>query len=282
MTNTPQQTPNNSASDKIEWGVRIMSGPRPTEPEKRAEDVISRAFKGDMSAVQEFIKNPLETLKNSFIEMLRKIFGDVGSKLDSLKKDIASGAGGVLGAIIPAAAADTLASLEGRGGVRGQEISDADAKKWIKEMENIKEDKNYQTAISFFVEKWLEPHQAVWIVANLHHESGLRTNAVGDGWKAKGIAQWHPDRRKNILNATGINVANAPLEKQLEALWWEITKGDEKATYNAIKDAKTEEEAARQFCLLFERPANKHVQAAKRAAAANKMMANIENWKQIV
>lgn len=51
-------------------------------PEQRAEDVISRVFKGDISALEEFIKNPLETLKNSFIEMLRQIFGNTKTELN--------------------------------------------------------------------------------------------------------------------------------------------------------------------------------------------------------
>lgn len=243
---------------------------------QHAENAIQKALKWNSEWISAFISSPMQTLKDGFVEIVKKFLDSIWIKLSNLQTEITSGAKDMaqkwLSAITPSAIEEQF-GLENSDSENDNNISDSVAKEWISKS---KLEKNYKTATDFFVKKWLTLQQSVWVVANLHHESGLNPKAIGDGGKAKWIAQWHPDRREKIKKATGIDVANAPLEKQLEWLWWEITKWDEIATYKAVSKAKTEEEAAKQFCLLFERPANKQKRANERAMAANKLMNKID------
>jgi len=52
------------------------------------------------------------------------------------------------------------------------------------------------------------------------HESGLKTSIKGDGGKAFGIAQWHPDRQKGLeALAKSLGTSKTDLNTQLEYVW---------------------------------------------------------------
>lgn len=69
----------------------------------------------------------------------------------------------------------------------------------------------------------LSAHHAAAVVANLNSESSGDTSAIGDGGKARGAFQWHPDRQRNIRNGTGIDVtAGGSLYSHLDAMMWEM------------------------------------------------------------
>lgn len=53
-------------------------------------------------------------------------------------------------------------------------------------------------AYTFFLQSGFAPHQAAALAGNMAWESGGKTTAQGDGGKAFGLAQWHPDRQKNL------------------------------------------------------------------------------------
>ncbi len=53
-------------------------------------------------------------------------------------------------------------------------------------------------ATNFYLSKGLSVQGATYLVGNLIQESRLDPNAVGDGGSAKGLAQWHPDRRYDM------------------------------------------------------------------------------------
>jgi len=80
--------------------------------------------------------------------------------------------------------------------------------------------------------------QAAGIVGNLQEESGknLDTKAVGDGRKAKGIAQWHPDRQAKFQEIMGKQVMDATLEEQLKFVDWEL-KNSHKVAGDKLKNA---------------------------------------------
>lgn len=125
-----------------------------------------------------------------------------------------------------------------------------------------------QESYEFWRGKGLTHEQALGIVANEQAESGFNPRAVGDGGRAHGLYQHHPDRRANIYRGTGINISTADANQQREGAYWEMTQGGEKKTWEAIKNAKTPEEAAAIFSSMFERPAARNEAARNRAAIA--------------
>lgn len=90
---------------------------------------------------------------------------------------------------------------------------------------------NAATALAFFLRAgWTRP-QAAGIVGNLQEESGpnLNPSAVGDGGKAIGIAQWHPDRRANFPRAIGKTFQQSGFTDQLAFVQWELTHTESRA-----------------------------------------------------
>jgi hypothetical protein len=114
--------------------------------------------------------------------------------------------------------------------------------------------KSAADAMKFFQAAGWTKEQAAGIVGNLQVESGknLNTNAVGDGGKAKGVAQWHPDRQANFAREMGKTVENSTLEDQLKFIDWEL-KNTEKSAGDKLKAARTAAEAAQIVDKQYER-----------------------------
>ena len=81
----------------------------------------------------------------------------------------------------------------------------------------------------FWRGKGLDHNAALSMVAQEQGESGFNVRSRGDyvngNPTAHGIFQWHADRRAAILKDTGINVDTADHKQQLEAAFYEGTKG---------------------------------------------------------
>lgn len=94
------------------------------------------------------------------------------------------------------------------------------------------------------------PAAIAGILGNLQAESGFNTTIQGDGGKAKGLAQWHPDRRAEAarqgFDLTNINDAYAFID-------WELNN-TERAAGDRLRNARTAQEAADIFALHFLRP----------------------------
>jgi hypothetical protein len=115
---------------------------------------------------------------------------------------------------------------------------------------------NPTRAVVFFVANGLEPHQAFGLVGNFQRESyaDLKTDAVGDGGTAHGIAQWHSGGRYEQLVAFA-KERDAPwtdLETQCAFVLHELATSEKKAG-DAVKAAKTTEEAVK-GAIGYERP----------------------------
>lgn len=121
----------------------------------------------------------------------------------------------------------------------------------------------------FWRSKGLTHEQASGLVGMEQGESNFNPRAVGDGGKAHGAFQHHPDRRAAILKGTGIDIDTATHQQQLEAAYWEMTQGNEKAAWAAIQRAKTPGEAASAGVYKFERPADKAGESILRGQYAN-------------
>lgn len=132
---------------------------------------------------------------------------------------------------------------------------DGDAGRGVGETGNARE------AVDFFTSKGWTPAQAAGIVGNLQAESGpnLKTNAIGDGGRAYGIAQWHPDRQANFEREYGKNIRRAGFKEQLAFVQWELENTERKAAA-MLRRAKTPQQAAWVFDEYYERSSGAHRQ----------------------
>lgn len=128
-------------------------------------------------------------------------------------------------------------------------------------------------AMDFFMAQGLSREQAAGLVGNLQAESGagLNTHAVGDGGRAFGIAQWHPDRQALFKKAFGKDIRQSTFEEQLQFIMWEF-QNTEKSAFNRIKQATTASEAAVTVDKFYERSAGLHTD--RRVNNANTLLNN--------
>jgi hypothetical protein len=105
-------------------------------------------------------------------------------------------------------------------------------------------------AKNFFMNKGYTEEQAAGIVGNLQGESGNFNKDVisgerrGDGGKAVGIAQWHPDRQAKFKEIMHKDLVGASLEDQLEFVDWELNNSH-KSAGNDLRKQTTAEGAAK-------------------------------------
>lgn len=126
-------------------------------------------------------------------------------------------------------------------------------------------------AMNILTSKGWTQEQAAGIVGNLQMESGpdMKTNAVGDGGKAYGIAQWHPDRQQHFKQQFNKDIREAGFIEQLEFVDWEL-RNKELTAFKALKEAKSAREAAIVFDKFYERSSGAH--RAQRVANAEAIM----------
>lgn len=118
----------------------------------------------------------------------------------------------------------------------------------------------------FFIGKGLTSAQAIGIMTQADAESSLRPAVVGDHGTAFGLWQIHPQRADAIKAKTGIDVRNATIEQQCEAVWWELNN-PERAAFQHILAGKTAYDCAHDACRFYERPGST-LQYAKRGDKA--------------
>lgn len=128
-----------------------------------------------------------------------------------------------------------------------------------------------QRAIEILQGQGWSREQAIGIAANLQHESNFNPGAVGDGGKAYGIAQWHPDRQAAFQAQYGKSIRGSSLEEQLAFLTHEMRDGNEKAAGKRLMAATDPAEAASIVSRFYERPADTEGEAQRRAASAAKL-----------
>lgn len=119
-----------------------------------------------------------------------------------------------------------------------------------------KKKNNTQIALDFFETKGYSKHHSAAIVGNLLCESSLNIKAIGDGGKAYGIAQWHPNRQKMFKKVIGKDIRHSNLKDQLEFVHWELHNTESKAG-GIFKTAKNVWEAASLFDRHYERSSGK-------------------------
>jgi hypothetical protein len=130
---------------------------------------------------------------------------------------------------------------------------------------------NAQHATNYLISKGWSKEQAAGLVGNFQQEStiNLNTSLTGDGGKAYGIAQWHPDRQANFQKQYGFPIQQANLDQQLDFVNYELTKGTEQPAGNKLKTATTAADAALIVSKSYERPSILAAANDKRIAYAN-------------
>ena len=108
------------------------------------------------------------------------------------------------------------------------------------------------------------------IAANMFAECAFNPRLYGDGGKAYGLCQWHPDRRAVFRQVFGITMEDADVQKQLEFVLHELRKGQEKKAGRLLSGAKSAREAAAIFSRYYERPRLADAEAEARAALAQR------------
>lgn len=127
---------------------------------------------------------------------------------------------------------------------------------------------NRDESYRFWLAQGYTPAQAAGMVGNEQGESNFDPSARGDGGQAHGIFQWHPARRRQIMEGTGIDISTASHMDQLKAAVWELNH-TYKSADEKIRVAGSPEAAAEAATRYYEMPANPGLESYKRGRYAN-------------
>lgn len=133
-----------------------------------------------------------------------------------------------------------------------------------------------KTTIDYFVGQGWSRAAATGIAANIAKESQFDHTAVGDGGKAYGIAQWHPDRQAAFKEWSGKDIRMSNLQDQLGFIQHELTNGRDVQAKRAGEKLRAETDpynAGVIFSGLYERPADTYGEAHSRGKQAQKWYA---------
>lgn len=124
------------------------------------------------------------------------------------------------------------------------------------------------TPREFFERMGWTSEQASGIAANLMAESGMNPGARGDGGKAYGIAQWHPDRQAAFQKWAGKSIVGSSAEEQMAFVNYELTQGAERKAGALLRAAQNAQDAGSIVSRYYERPMRADEEARRRGASA--------------
>ena len=126
-------------------------------------------------------------------------------------------------------------------------------------------------AYAYWRGQGLSHDAALAVIGNQRGENALGSLNRGDGGSAGGQFQWHADRRADILAHTGIDVLTAGFMDQQKAARWEMENGAGGGhVWNAMKNAKSREDAIWTMVHGFERSGDQRGDAAIRLGYADR------------
>jgi len=112
---------------------------------------------------------------------------------------------------------------------------------------------NALKAMNFFKSKGWTSEQAAGIVGNLQQESGANLNpSAQNSIGMYGIAQWDKIRRAEFEKLYKKPIYGSSFEEQLEYIQYELTQGARKNAGEALKNAKSPEDAANIVNRIYE------------------------------
>ena len=113
--------------------------------------------------------------------------------------------------------------------------------------------------------------QATGIAANLQAESNFNPSAVGDGGKAYGVAQWHPDRQQEFTKLFGKPIQGSTLAEQVTFIDHELRNGNEQRAGQKLLATTTPGDAAAVISQHYERPKDVQGSITHRTNLANSL-----------
>jgi tape measure domain-containing protein len=131
-------------------------------------------------------------------------------------------------------------------------------------------------ALTKFMQMGWSKEQSAGIVANLHRESGgfsedvVSGKRLGDGGKAVGIGQWHPDRQADFKAQFGKSLKGSSMDEQLAFVDWEL-KNTESSAGSRLKNANSAREAGGIVSQYYERPKDVSGEKQHRGGHAEKL-----------
>lgn len=194
------------------------------------ESALMGIVQGGDQAKQAIIRLIAELLKGAVIG--EGAFAGVFKKL-------ASGSGGGGGAGAAASVAGRTIDEVANGLPAGAETGAAAALAGGADAQSM--------AWNFWASKGLTPTQVAGVMGNIGAESGFNPSAKGDGGKAWGLYQHHPDRRAGMGPEF---LGNPMMQHQLA---WQEMQGPESGVWNRLTSAKTLAESTGAMA-GFERP----------------------------
>lgn len=129
-------------------------------------------------------------------------------------------------------------------------------------------------AFTFFRSRGDTVEQAAGRVASLYSESKFDPTAPGDGGRAYGIGQWHPDRQKRFKLWAGHDIRGSTLQEQLAFVVYEHGNGEEAAGRNLAR-ATTGYGAATVEVDNYERPKNRELEKERRGRLAEQIVSAV-------
>lgn len=116
------------------------------------------------------------------------------------------------------------------------------------------------------------------VMTNMNHESGFRTEVLGDNGTSYGLCQWHNSRYDNLRNSfpDSYNTVGS----QIEFLMYEL-RNSFSYVYNGLYDGTSSAyDLTYDFCYHFENPSNKETKCKDRASNSNKFLSYVQNGCQ--
>lgn len=111
--------------------------------------------------------------------------------------------------------------------------------------------------VAYFTEQGWKPAMIFGLASNMYAETSFRPTLWGDGKKAYGLCQWHPERRSAFERKYGVPMHRAPVERQFDFVIHEMygKDGGEAKAGVLLKAAVNAYDAAAIICKHYERPA---------------------------
>jgi hypothetical protein len=224
------------------------------------------ALKSAWGGITGFFTEIWDSLTATFKAGWDRIKPYVEAMARLIKRDWAGALGAVAGGVVGFAIAGPVGAVAGAvaGGALADKASTPEGRKALTEaVKGAGKD-----AMAFFQKAGWTAAQAAGIVANIHRESGFKAGAVGDGGRAFGLGQWHPDRQRAFAAFAGHDIQHSTAQEQLAFINYELTKGSEKMAGNILRATKGAFAAGAVVSRHYERPGNADGEASARGALA--------------
>lgn len=211
------------------------------ERQKKLKKTVATVAKG-VADIAEGLVALVETIFGKKYPVVKKFwdyFGDAVGKVVDKVLTLASSMGHLMSALGKAMQGDFAGAKKELQLGAAAEGADSERAQYIREK---LEAKGWSAAA------------AAGIVGNLVQESGLRTDAIGDGGTSGGLAQWHNERLEALKRfAAARGKEWTDLDTQIDYLDYEL-HNNERDAGRKLNDAQDAAEAASIFMREFERP----------------------------